>query len=65
MLITDDVKAALEGANVLIDFSSPAGTVAVIRAAADARIAAVTGTTGLTDDDVSLVVEASTGDSLW
>ncbi|MBN1880823.1 MAG: 4-hydroxy-tetrahydrodipicolinate reductase [Deltaproteobacteria bacterium] len=57
--ITDDMKAALEGADVLIDFSSPEGTVAVIRAAADAKIAAVTGTTGLSDDDVTRVTEAS------
>ena len=60
ILITDDPKKALEGANVLIDFSTPEGTIAAIQAAADAGVAAVTGTTGLTDDDISLVMEAST-----
>jgi len=59
IIITDDVAVAFEGANVLIDFSSPEGTIAAIQAAANAGVAAVTGTTGLTDDDVSLVVEAS------
>jgi len=59
IIITDDPGKALEGANVLIDFSSPEGTVAAIRAASDRAIPAVTGTTGLSDKDVSLVVAAS------
>lgn len=59
ILITDSVTEALSGANVLIDFSSPKGTVTAIQAAADAGVPAVTGTTGLTDDDISLMVESS------
>lgn len=43
----DDPKAALAGCDVAIDFSVPAATLAVLRAAADAGVAYVTGTTGL------------------
>lgn len=44
--LLDDPKAALEGCGVVIDFSIPASTLTNLRAAADAGIAYVTGTTG-------------------
>jgi 4-hydroxy-tetrahydrodipicolinate reductase len=44
--LQDDPKAALEGCGVVIDFSIPTATLANLRAAADAGVAYVTGTTG-------------------
>ncbi|MBW2427133.1 MAG: 4-hydroxy-tetrahydrodipicolinate reductase [Deltaproteobacteria bacterium] len=46
ILLHDDPKAALEGCRVAIDFSVPESTLANLRAAADAGVAYVTGTTG-------------------
>jgi 4-hydroxy-tetrahydrodipicolinate reductase len=48
--VTDDPKAALEGCDVAIDFAIPAATLANLRAAADAGVAYVTGTTGFSED---------------
>jgi 4-hydroxy-tetrahydrodipicolinate reductase len=45
--VSDDPKQALSGCDVAIDFSVPAATLALARAAADAGVALVTGTTGL------------------
>lgn len=45
----DDPKRALEGCGVAIDFSVPTATLANLRAAADAGVAYVTGTTGFDD----------------
>lgn len=46
VLLEGDAKRALEGCAVAIDFSVPASTLANLRAAADAGVAYVTGTTG-------------------
>ncbi|MCK6527136.1 4-hydroxy-tetrahydrodipicolinate reductase [Myxococcota bacterium] len=43
----DDLPAALRGADVVVDFSSPDGTARVCEAAQGLRIPAVVGTTGL------------------
>lgn len=48
--LSPDVSAALLGADVCIDFSSPRVTVAVARACAQARVSLVSGTTGLEAD---------------
>ena len=48
-----DAKAALTHCNVAIDFSVPASTLATLRAAADAGVAYVTGTTGLSEDELA------------
>ncbi len=48
--VTDDPKAALSGCDVAIDFSRPDASLAVLRAAADAGVAFVSGTTGLSAD---------------
>ncbi len=45
--VTTDVAAALSGADVLIDFTRPAGTLTHLAACARQRVAAVVGTTGL------------------
>ena len=47
--IGDDAAAALADCDVAIDFSVPAATLATLRAAADAGVAYVTGTTGFDD----------------
>ena len=44
--VRDDAKAALSSCDVAIDFSVPDATLAAMRAAADAGVAYVTGTTG-------------------
>lgn len=49
--LQDDPKAALEGCGVAIDFSIPSATMTNLRAAADAGVAYVTGTTGLGEAD--------------
>ena len=49
VVLGDDAKAALAGCDVAIDFSVPAATLAGLRAAADAGVAYVTGTTGFSD----------------
>jgi 4-hydroxy-tetrahydrodipicolinate reductase len=46
IVLQDDPKAALEGCGVVIDFSIPTSTIINLRAAADAGVAYVTGTTG-------------------
>ena len=45
--LTDDIKVALNGAQVVVDFSAPEATASVLRAAAEMRVACVVGTTGL------------------
>lgn len=52
----DDVQ---EKPNVVIDFSSPSALVSTLRFATQRGIGAVVGTTGLTDDDFSLLRRAS------
>ena len=44
--VTDDAKAAFATSEVAIDFATPAATLLNLRAAADAGVAYVTGTTG-------------------
>jgi 4-hydroxy-tetrahydrodipicolinate reductase len=46
VVVTADAKAALRGCDVAIDFSVPSSTLALARAAGDAGVALVTGTTG-------------------
>lgn len=48
VVVGSDLTAALRGADVAIDFSAPAATLALLRAAAAAGVAGVVGTTGLT-----------------
>lgn len=58
----DDLAGALDRytPDVLVDFSVPAGAAAAVRACATAGVAVVTGTTGLDDQQLATVREAST-----
>ncbi len=49
--ISADVPAAIAGAQVLLDFTRPEGTLAHLSACASAGVAAVVGTTGLSAAD--------------
>ncbi|QJF49934.1 4-hydroxy-tetrahydrodipicolinate reductase [Roseobacter ponti] len=51
--VTDDIALALQGADAVIDFTAPAATIAFARAAAEAGVAHVIGTTGMTTDDIA------------
>jgi 4-hydroxy-tetrahydrodipicolinate reductase len=51
VVLGDDVKSALGAADVVIDFSIPASTLANLHAAADAGVAYVTGTTGFSPEE--------------
>ena len=56
--ITDDL-GALAGADVLIDFTRPAGTIAHVHACQQAGIAIVIGTTGLSDAEKAQIENAA------
>jgi 4-hydroxy-tetrahydrodipicolinate reductase len=57
--ITDDVPGALAGANVLIDFTRPEGTLLHLRACVQAGVNMVVGTTGLSADQKLQVKQAT------
>ena len=57
--VTDDTQAAFEGADVVIDFTAPAATVAFAEIAAAAKVAHVIGTTGMTAEDIAKVDDAA------
>jgi len=57
--ITDDPLVPLLGADGVVDFSSPAATVEMAALAAQARIAHVIGTTGLSDEDLRRLAAAA------
>jgi 4-hydroxy-tetrahydrodipicolinate reductase len=46
VVLTDDSAAALAAAEIAIVFANPKGSLALVRAAADAKVACVVGTTG-------------------
>jgi len=51
VMVSADIPAAVAGADVLIDFTRPEGTLAHVAACARAGVAAVVGTTGLSTAD--------------
>ena len=57
--VTEDARAALNGGDVLIEFSQPAATVEHVRAARGLKKPAVIGTTGLSDAERAAIVEAA------
>src|ERR1700679_3669061 len=57
-IVADPLPLLLD-ADAIIDFSSPAASVALAGLAAQARIADVIGTTGLTDDDLDKIDAAA------
>lgn len=58
VVVTDDVAVALAESDVIIDFTSPAVTVALAQAAAAAGVAHVIGTTGFSDSDLAAIAKA-------
>jgi 4-hydroxy-tetrahydrodipicolinate reductase len=59
VVVGSDVAAALREADVLIDFTRPAATVAHVNACAEAGVGAVIGTTGLGEADKKTLTEAA------
>ena len=59
VLISADPAAALADCDVLIDFSTPAASIALCEPTAAAGIAHVIGTTGLSEKDLALVAESA------
>jgi 4-hydroxy-tetrahydrodipicolinate reductase len=57
--ITADIPVAVAGADVLLDFTRPEGTLAHLGACAQAKVAAVVGTTGLTAADKRALAECA------
>ncbi len=57
--LSDDPLAALLNADGVIDFSAPAATVEIAALAAQARIAHIVGTTGLSEDDLASLAAAA------
>jgi 4-hydroxy-tetrahydrodipicolinate reductase len=57
--VTDDIDAALAASDVVIDFTSPASTVALAARAAQAGVGHVIGTTGFDDDEVAAIAETA------
>ena len=49
VLITDDLRAGLQGADVLIDFTRPEGTLAHLQVCSSLGVKAVVGTTGFSE----------------
>ncbi|WOI55444.1 4-hydroxy-tetrahydrodipicolinate reductase [Palleronia sp. LCG004] len=59
VIVTDDLSAALEGADAVIDFTMPAATVEHARIVADLERAIVIGTTGFSDDEIAQLDESA------
>ena len=57
--VSDDIAKALEGADVLIDFTRPAGTIAHLDVCRGQDIRMVIGTTGLEDEQKKAIAKAS------
>jgi 4-hydroxy-tetrahydrodipicolinate reductase len=57
--ITADLRAGLSGADVLIDFTRPEGTMAHLAACRELGVRAVIGTTGFSDAQKAQIAEAS------
>lgn len=57
VLITDDLRAGLQGADVLIDFTRPEGTLAHLQVCAALGVKAVVGTTGFSEAQKTDIAE--------
>jgi 4-hydroxy-tetrahydrodipicolinate reductase len=57
--VDDDAKAALAHSEVAIDFTLPAATLATLRAAAEAGVAYVSGTTGFSEDEREQIADCA------
>ena len=63
MIVGTDVDAAVRGADVLIDFTRPEGTLAHLAACARHGTGAVVGTTGFSDAQKAELAGARASDS--
>ena len=61
VIITDDLDAALVGADAVIDFTAPAASVALAQRAAELGLVHVIGTTGCSEGDDAAIAEAGKG----
>ena len=59
VVVSDDIYAAISGADVVIDFTAPAATIGFSQACAKAGVAHVIGTTGMTADEIAQLTPAS------
>ena len=59
VMLTSDPQAAMQAADVVIDFTIPAATLALSRVCRGAGKAMVVGTTGFTDEELDSLLEAS------
>lgn len=59
VIVTDDAVSAIARAQAVIDFTTPAATVAFAELAAQARAVHVIGTTGLEPDDLAAIARAA------
>lgn len=59
VVVAEDARAAIEGAQAVIDFTAPAATVAFSALAAQAGAVHVIGTTGMSDDDIAALAPAA------
>ena len=59
ILITSDLRAGLENARALIDFTRPEGTLAHLRGCRELGVGMVIGTTGFTDDQKAEIAAAA------
>ena len=57
--VTDDALAAIVNAEGIVDFTAPAATIELAALAAQARIAHIIGTTGLSADDLARIAAAA------
>ena len=58
VIVTDDIDAALAGAEAIIDFTAPANSVALARKAAERGLVHIIGTTGCSVEDDAAIREA-------
>lgn len=57
--VTEDALAAIVNAEGIVDFTAPAATIEIAALAAQARIAHIVGTTGLSADDLAKIAAAA------
>jgi len=55
VLISDDIKSVSEQADVIIDFSSPSGTINSLKSISDKPVPFVIGTTGFSKDEIEQI----------
>jgi 4-hydroxy-tetrahydrodipicolinate reductase len=59
ILVNEDPRVALQGAQAVIDFTAPAATVALAPLAAEMGVAHVIGTTGFAPEDLTAIAKAA------